>query len=193
MYKVFIDNRPVIFQPSVDKDALENKNEIWSLIAKFLKSTKPELSIKLKDLDSKQVFEDYQYVEASGGIVVCNDEVLFIERLGKWDLPKGKLEKEERPEEGGIREIEEECGLVQPIIRFSLSPTYHTYEMKGKLFLKKTYWYVLEDVNPTALIAQEEEGITKVEYFKLKDLKKIKQNTYASIIDVIEEFEKIFC
>lgn len=30
---------------------------------------------------------------------------------GFWDLPGGKLEKNEQPEEGAIREIEEETGL----------------------------------------------------------------------------------
>ena len=32
-------------------------------------------------------------IEAAGGIVINKDEkILFIYRLGKWDLPKGKLE-----------------------------------------------------------------------------------------------------
>ena len=33
-----------------------------------------------------------------------------MKRLGKWDLPKGKLDKGETIEECALREIEEETG-----------------------------------------------------------------------------------
>ena len=53
------------------------------------------------------------YVPAAGGIVQNEHrEVLFIFRKGKWDLPKGKMEKAERPEVAAIREVEEECGVT---------------------------------------------------------------------------------
>ena len=38
---------------------------------------------------------------------------LLIYRRGKWDLPKGKLDYEESPEQAGVREVEEECGIGQ--------------------------------------------------------------------------------
>jgi 8-oxo-dGTP pyrophosphatase MutT (NUDIX family) len=39
----------------------------------------------------------YSLVEAAGGVVVNQQkEVLWMFRLGKWDLPKGKLEKGEK-------------------------------------------------------------------------------------------------
>ena len=35
-----------------------------------------------------------------------------IQRLGDWDLPKGKVEKREGVEAAAVREVQEECGLV---------------------------------------------------------------------------------
>jgi 8-oxo-dGTP pyrophosphatase MutT (NUDIX family) len=40
----------------------------------------------------------------------------MILRLGKWDLPKGKMEKNEEPMICAIREVEEECGIKAKII-----------------------------------------------------------------------------
>ena len=53
--------------------------------------------------DWNTIFADlktlYKYIEAAGGFIKNeNDEYLFIFRRGKWDLPKGKLEKGETPE-----------------------------------------------------------------------------------------------
>ena len=49
---------------------------------------------------------------AAGGLVTNeNNELLMIFRRGKWDLPKGKLDKGETIEECAIREVEEETGI----------------------------------------------------------------------------------
>ena len=40
------------------------------------------------------------------------------------------------------------------------------------------------------VLAQKEEGITKVEWLKFNELKKVKKNTYPSIIDVLEVYFK---
>src|SRR6476661_1663707 len=44
----------------------------------------------------KDFFKHFTFIEAAGGIVQ-NDrkDLLFIFRRGKWDLPKGKMEKGE--------------------------------------------------------------------------------------------------
>ena len=42
----------------------------------------------------------FKVVEAAGGVVSNkNGEILFIRRMGKWDLPKGKIEKGESLEQ----------------------------------------------------------------------------------------------
>ena len=49
-----------------------------------------------------------QPVTAAGGWVENSfGEVLWIHRLGQWDLPKGKLESGEAIDECAVREVEE--------------------------------------------------------------------------------------
>lgn len=138
-------------------------------------------------------FSDHKLIEAAGGIVRRGDQFLFIKRHGLWDIPKGKLDKGESPDRGGIREIEEETGLVAPKIIQKLNDTWHTYiSRKGNKILKKTYWYYLEDTHPTQeLIPQEEESITEVRFFHPNEFEQIRSNTYGSIIEVIGALEKI--
>ncbi|MEX1003288.1 MAG: NUDIX domain-containing protein [Crocinitomicaceae bacterium] len=155
MYKVFIDNVPVVYEVAKEKDLL-------------------------------YTFKDHRFIEAAGGIVRRENKFLFIKRHGLWDIPKGKLDAGETPKIAAVREIEEECGLSSPQIIDHLMNTWHTYEEKGEKILKKTYWYLLEEVAETKeLIPQEEEGITAVQFFKWEELDEVKHNTYLSIIEVI--------
>ncbi len=34
-------------------------------------------------------------IKTAGGIVIKNEKILFIYKNGKWDLPKGKIDKGE--------------------------------------------------------------------------------------------------
>src|SRR3546814_16238047 len=68
------------------------------------------------------------YIEAAGGLVRNQQgQYLFIFRHGKWDLPKGKLEAGETPAAGGIRDVEEECGITIATLGTPLAPTWHAY------------------------------------------------------------------
>ncbi|HNZ72395.1 MAG TPA: NUDIX domain-containing protein, partial [Prolixibacteraceae bacterium] len=58
----------------------------------------------------------FQQIDAAGGLVLNSEEkLLCIKRWGKWDLPKGKMEKGEEPAQTALREVEEECGIF-PLI-----------------------------------------------------------------------------
>jgi 8-oxo-dGTP pyrophosphatase MutT (NUDIX family) len=202
MYKVFIDNTPLhILQnlPKVDSNAViiycEDTKAIreavfaWTDKVKtydpvYLITTNPESTFA-------KLFEGFDFIEASGGIVRREDRFLFIKRNGFWDIPKGKLDKGEYPEAGGIREIEEECGIIGPTIDHLITVTYHTYKLKGSPKIKRTYWYALNFDGPKELTAQAEEGITKVKWFKLSELFRVRDKTFASILDVMDKyFEK---
>lgn len=124
----------------------------------------------------------YTIIEAAGGLVTnSEDEVLFIHRLGKWDLPKGKLEKGEDIPECALREVEEECGIVGHEIVGQLPDTNHTYFIKGQPILKRTYWFKMKIEGKPELTPQVEEDITETVWFDESKWNEVEQNTYPSI------------
>jgi 8-oxo-dGTP pyrophosphatase MutT (NUDIX family) len=144
-----------------------------------------------KDLDKlkKEFFKHFTLIEAAGGIVQNNKkEILFIYRLDKWDLPKGKMEKHEKPGECAIREVEEETGVTQLTIKKKLGETYHTYDAYGKHFLKTTYWYHMTCAGEQKLVPQTEEDITAIKWIDKKNIKEPLANTYPSIKDILGKF-----
>ena len=69
---------------------------------------KAKINIKLL----KEFKKKLSTIVAAGGIVINKEnQILFIFRKGKWDLPKGKIEKNEKIDEGAIREVTEETGI----------------------------------------------------------------------------------
>ncbi len=146
----------------------------------------------LTERTMKKVLEKkYRIVEAGGGVVI-NDkgEILFIFRRGKWDLPKGKLEKHEKIKKGAVREVEEECGITSPLIREELITTFHKFKNKGKECLKKTYWYIMDYEGNEELVPQLEEDITKAKWMGEDKFNKVYKNTFPSISDVLDAYLK---
>ena len=137
----------------------------------------------------KAFFKNFLLIETAGGIVQnTQKELLFIYRMGKWDLPKGKIEKNEKPEDTATREVEEETGIVKLQIRKRIGETYHTYEGFGKHYLKRTYWYHMTCPSEQNLKPQKEEYITDIKWVTTKNIKDPLSNTYPSIKDILSEF-----
>jgi ADP-ribose pyrophosphatase YjhB (NUDIX family) len=140
-----------------------------------------------KDLEKlkKEFFKHFTLIEAAGGIVQNEKkQLLFIYRLDKWDLPKGKIEKNEQPAAAAVREVEEETGIRQLSITKNRGTTYHTYDAYGKHYLKTTYWYDMTCPGNQTLVPQTEENITQIKWVKTKDIKEVLANTYPSIRDI---------
>jgi 8-oxo-dGTP pyrophosphatase MutT (NUDIX family) len=134
-------------------------------------------------------FKHFTVIEAAGGIVQNEDkELLFIFRRGKWDLPKGKMEKKESAETCAAREIEEETGARQLKLKKKTGDTYHIYDEFGKHFLKISHWYYFKCPAKQNLQPQSSEDITEVKWFKTKDIKIPIGNTYATIKDILSIF-----
>lgn len=130
----------------------------------------------------------FQVIEAAGGLVRNKKmEWLFIFRNGKWDLPKGKIEKEESIKTAAIREVQEECSIGELTIIKDLPSTYHIYYINEKAILKRTYWFEMTCEDDSELIPQIEEGITEVKWIAAKDLKQVYENTYESVKEVLQE------
>lgn len=129
-------------------------------------------------------------IKAAGGIVKNEaNEYLFIFRNGKWDLPKGKIEKGENSRAAAIREVEEECGIRIESSGDKIVNSYHLYEMSGGTVIKKTSWYWMKAKKKGKLIPQLEEGITDVRWLSKADLSLVQENTYPLIKDLIKIIE----
>ncbi|HAL83003.1 MAG TPA: NUDIX hydrolase [Mucilaginibacter sp.] len=134
----------------------------------------------------KQVAKSVTLIEAAGGLVKNeNDEYLFIYRNNKWDLPKGKIEKEEKVKVAAVREVEEECGIKVSTLDEKICKTYHVYTMKGAVVLKKTHWFRMTCKGQGKLKPQKEEGITDARWFKQGYIEPIIENTFPLIMDVL--------
>ncbi len=202
MYKVFFKDRIVFLTNNIERDLnndfgaifkYSNNKELKDFILNFEK--KKEINsayIYHHDLDKliDHFSECFKLIYAAGGVVKNKEnEILFIHRLGVWDLPKGKAEKGESIEETALREVEEECSISQLKIIRPLAPTFHTYQLKGKLVLKKTFWYEMSYSGTKTPKPQTEEDITDVKWMNKMDTKEALTNTYPSIIEVIKEVE----
>jgi len=130
----------------------------------------------------------YKVIDAAGGII-RNDknEILFIFRKGKWDLPKGKVDEGELIKDAAEREVKEECGIQDLTVGKLFGYTYHTYTESGKQILKRTYWYEMESADKT-FIPQAEEGITEVTWIPQADLQKVLKKSFRSVADLIKEY-----
>jgi 8-oxo-dGTP pyrophosphatase MutT (NUDIX family) len=202
MYKVFIDNLIVnlvspdeISPESVDGPVfihgVDPESERIELLINQAESG--TVTVICTDLDKvfSNLFQSYQRIDAAGGIVQKGNLFLIIRRLGKWDIPKGKMDEGETPEETAVREIEEECGIHNLRIVSKLTETFHTYEFNGQDVLKRTYWYLLEYSGDEHLVPQLEEHITDVRWVTRDDLSEIRKDTFGSIIDVLDALEGI--
>ena len=173
-------------------DVFKNKKTLAKRLKRFEESEDQCLYIVHSDLDELygSVTRCFKYIEAAGGLVTLADgRILLIERLGKWDLPKGKGEKGESLQETAIREVMEECGLkTAPEITGELTNMYHTYYRNGKHILKHTAWYVMKYDGDETLYPQFDEDITRAVWLPKDRLDDVLENTYESIKQVLNSF-----
>jgi mutator protein MutT len=134
----------------------------------------------------KVFFKQFTTVTAAGGVVENEKgEILLIFRRGKWDLPKGKLDKGETIEQCAVREVEEETGLKDIKLNKLITVTYHTYDEFGKHILKDSHWYSMKVNGQQKTTPQTEEQIEEIRWVKKKELKNYFENTFPSVKDVL--------
>ena len=137
----------------------------------------------------KAFFKKFTLILAGGGLVQNeNTDILLIFRRGKWDLPKGKLDKGEKLEDCAVREVEEETGLKRVKLVSPLTITYHTYHEGARFILKESHWYTMEVKGEQQLIPQTEEDIQKIKWVKSEELEDYIKNSFPSVADVLHLF-----
>ena len=189
MITVFINNNSIYLTDSLSHTDENNffKFDDVDLQASIYRLESNEINdLYLYDDNIQLLFEKFtnkfRIVEAAGGIVKnSKDELLFIFRNGLWDLPKGKIEKNESIKEAALREVEEECGIKQLKLDKFIDKTYHIYKINDQYIFKISYWFSMHSNFQGELSPQFEEGITKVEWISEQNLTKVLVNTFANI------------
>jgi 8-oxo-dGTP pyrophosphatase MutT (NUDIX family) len=131
-----------------------------------------------------------QIIAAGGLVTNVQGEILWIFRRGFWDLPKGKLDEGETIQSCAIREVEEETGIHNIKLHELLKFTNHLYFDKylQEEVVKRTYWFHMTIADMQKGIPQSAEDIEKIEWHSLATAKKCLEQTYPTIIEVIEAY-----
>ncbi|UMB53985.1 NUDIX domain-containing protein [Lutibacter sp. A64] len=189
MYKVFVNDCPIILTENKKistkyKKVSFNSSKINSVLTDLFEKKLLGICFVSNDIEADwQQFMSFFKIEKAAGGKVFNkkNEVLFIYRLDKWDLPKGKLEKGECIKNCAVREVEEECGIENLTIKNFITDTYHVFEKKGKLILKITSWFLMYTDFEGELTPQTEEDIEKAIFKTEDEIKVALENTYGNI------------
>lgn len=198
MYKVFIKDKVINFVETGSFSA--QPEEI------FIDPSFRDIQTLLNDIDSDEQHTDFYFasedaeklfisfytrmriITAAGGTVVNeNNEVLFIFRRGRWDLPKGKIDNEETEQQAALREVTEETGLQNIQLGQRLSSSYHVYTIGREWILKETHWFIMTGDVTERLMPQADEGITEIKWVAKNSLTKMSQLVYRSLSDVVQD------
>lgn len=204
--KIFFEDKPVFLCDKIDRtidEYMHHPNAVFidedsnaAINSLLHEIAKPEFHAGIllnTDLDTlkKAFFKHFKIIIAAGGVVLNPEkEILMIFRRGKWDLPKGKLDKGETLENCAVREVGEETGLSGIELGVKITTTYHTYMDFGKHILKESHWYKMQCGPHQKLIPQTEEDITDMKWIKQTEVKKYTSNTYQTILEVLNKLGK---
>tara|TARA_B100001778_G_scaffold334844_2_gene348267 strand:- start:1366 stop:1962 length:597 start_codon:yes stop_codon:yes gene_type:complete len=198
MYKVFYNQKPINFTTVLGKNTKNTplffiKYANANSITKALKDktvTEVYLYHSNPDKFEKHFFRTFPFVEAAGGLVQHQDgRFLFIYRNNKWDLPKGKIEKNETLIKAAKREVSEETGVTDLEVKRPLSITYHVYNANGKFKVKKTYWFFMMSKFNGSLLPQFEENIKMAVWKGINEIPKLMENAYENIKIILKEID----
>ncbi len=189
MYKVFVKDIPIILSTKKNigkqyisiplkevsfKDLIERINNGELLYVNIYHKNEEKLERFLR--------KKLPVVEAAGGLVYnSKQEILFIYRNKRWDLPKGGVEKGETYPEAAIREVEEETGVKDLELKKFITKTYHIFKRNNTYKLKITYWFEMVTSYKGTLIPQKSEDIEKVKWKNFEKSQKALQKSYENI------------
>ena len=190
MYKVFFNQKPIILSTQI----IKNDDSCPLFYIKFSVADKIISALKKKSISSVVLYHPkkeklemhfnklFPIVEAAGGLVINElNQYLFIYRNKKWDLPKGRMRKNEMIIDAAVREVEEETSVRDLIVKKQLPITYHIFKRNRKYKLKKTYWYLMETSYNGQLVPQLNEGIEKAVWKNKNEIDLIIKNAYKNI------------
>jgi len=202
MYEVFFNDRKIVItQPgkipfvkeAVITENLFSVNEVKNWFHDFLSSNTSHAIIihSSPEVFWKNLFlTAFKLIPAAGGVVIRDEKLLFILRNRIWDLPKGKIDPGETPQEAAVREVAEECGIEGHQITKALPSTFHIFQSPyskttGQWILKETHWFEMKYNGNHEGIPEFEENITEIRWFKKTELGEVLANTYENLKSLI--------
>ncbi len=205
MYKVFFNGSTILIGSEMKKSLNNNlvivfdfcDNNIVSQIVDRIENSSVPLIFFIRTNECPDAWQSFKRyfteILAAGGLIVnAVGQFLFIKRMDRWDLPKGKIEIGETAEMASIREVEEECGIFGMKINRQLDSTYHIYRSpflpsRRNLVLKETKWFLMEYSGNHIPVPQYEEDIVEIKWFDLIDIEQVYNNTYSSLHDFLRK------
>ena len=195
MYKVFFNQKFIllttdIISPKEDSPFFYVKFTNKKFVVQMLKSKKVKMLYLYHSKEDKLWYyflNMFKLIEAAGGLVrnLKTNHFLFIFRNKKWDLPKGRINKNEGVQKAAIREVEEETGVENLSITKPLNTTFHIFKRNRKYRLKKTFWYLMETDYNGELTPETKEGIEKAIWIEKKLIVSLRSEMYHNINLVI--------
>lgn len=199
--KIYINDKPLVLTNSAEKfiegTPLAKGFELFvGAFHRNFRMAKKQLErpfcrgIIIEDIDvdiiQKEINSYFKPISAGGG-VVRNDagDVLMIHRRGKWDLPKGKLDKGEEIEDCALREVREETGLQRIDLGARITDTFHIYPEHKKDVIKTTVWFSMTVPGSPGLTPQAEESIDEAKWVPVQQLSEYVKYSYQGIRDVL--------
>lgn len=141
----------------------------------------------------QRAMQHFQHWQAAGGLITnSTGEILLMFRRGKWDLPKGKMDQTETPEQTALREVTEETGLQNIRIERKLTDTWHVYSpsvyksrkkkfQNEKDILKQTHWYKMAFTGSELTVPQIEEDIVDIQWVRPENIQKYLPYAYPNL------------
>lgn len=181
----------LLSDPNIIQFSLGENLDIHALVEMVEASdTLQRICIPTMDTEDtyRRICAEFLEVNAGGGLVSNRrGDYLLISRNGLWDLPKGHQDPGEDIEVTALREVQEETGINEIVLRGLICVTDHCYRRNGIWHLKHTWWYDMLYTDPTDLTPQREEDIAKAAWVAKSSLPPYLLNTYPSIVEVFRE------
>lgn len=198
MYKIFYEQRALIFPNILEKDLVLDATSVQlesyevEKIHNFLRqwlvvNLTEDVTIDgiSPEVLSAALLRTFRLAPAAGGVVLADGQFAAIERHGIPDLPKGHIEEVEDAPTAALREVEEETGLTGLGIVRQLPTSWHCYLYEDEWRLKPTYWYLMGTSDASNTRPQTDEDITEVTFLSEYDLEWFLKNTYRSIAETL--------
>ncbi len=187
---IFFINKQITFSPSpragydltidsrADTIATISRAKVMSFFEKY---NSVLFLCNTTDEAYEQFCREFRSIKAAGGVVRnSRGECLMILRNGRWDLPKGHLERGESLEQCALREVEEETGITGLTLGEKLLETHHAYVLNEEWAIKTTTWYSMHS-DSLETQPQSEEGIELVAWCTEEQVQENLKGSFASI------------